>query len=120
MKIFLDENFPLQLFEELNEAGYECEHVISKSMRGTTDDRIARYLASDEYIFFTNDKDFLGLLDETQTVLFLSKLPQDRPIEERVEHWKQAVEEYHNSYAAGPIKSFEITSKGFLEPLEDD
>ncbi|MEJ7765185.1 MAG: DUF5615 family PIN-like protein [Acidimicrobiales bacterium] len=44
MKILLDENFPLQLYRRLKEAGYDVEHIIALGPRGLPDE--ARSAAS--------------------------------------------------------------------------
>ncbi len=47
MKILLDENFPIQLYRRLNEAGHDAEHIITLGLRGVSDDEIRRRLATE-------------------------------------------------------------------------
>lgn len=118
MKVFLDENFPLTFLEHLRKSGYEADHVITKSMRGVSDLEIASYLTSDQYVFFTKDADFLDLLDESETILFVSRIPQTNPLEDRIEYWLEALDQYSSEYKGKGHSFFEITTSGLLEPLE--
>jgi len=116
MNFFLDENFPLQLQEDLQELGYNCEHVISEGKRGITDLKIVEYISNNNYIFFTNDDDFCNLISDTYIVLFLSRVPQELLIEERVRRWLNAVDDYFDNYSDDDYQIFVISSEGKLIP----
>jgi predicted nuclease of predicted toxin-antitoxin system len=118
MRIFFDENFPLQLQENLKRCGYHCEHVITENLRGISDTEIIDHLQRKNYIFFTQDDDFVSLIAGTAIILFLSRIPQNIPIRERVYGWQKALEEYIDVYQNTDHQVFVISETGKLVPCK--
>ncbi len=116
MQFFLDENFPLQLHYSLEESGYESEHVITERMRGIEDSKLAEYLAHEQYIFLTNDDDFLDLLSGKEVVLFISRVPQQLKIDTRIQLWLNATKEYLKKYKDSEYWFFVIYPEGTIKP----
>jgi predicted nuclease of predicted toxin-antitoxin system len=120
LKFFLDENFPLKFHKELTNRGYESRHVITDDLRGISNGELTELLTSDEYVFITHDDDFEQHLVDENVTMFLSRVPQELPIEERVTRWLRAVETYVDSYADGQYSFFEIEPDGSLVPWEQE
>ncbi|MGH2749503.1 MAG: DUF5615 family PIN-like protein [Actinomycetota bacterium] len=92
MKVLLDENFPLQLFRVLREAGFQVEHIIMNGRRGMSDAEIIERLASDEdLVFVTQDLEFENLRITRGGKVIVSRVRQQLPIERRVQIWLEAV-----------------------------
>lgn len=93
MRILLDENFPLQLYRRLKEAGYDVEHIIALELRGLPDDAIRRRLAVEaDLLFLTHDTEFAELPADTAAIVLISQVPQALPIARRVELWEAALD----------------------------
>jgi len=116
MQFFLDENFPLQLHYSLEESGYKSEHVITEKLRGIEDSELAEYLAHDQYIFLTNDNDFLDLLSNKEVILFISHVPQQLKIETRIQRWLNAIRDYFQKYKDSKYWFFVISPSGTIKP----
>lgn len=48
MRLLLDENFPLALYDRLRSRGIECDHIIASGQRGMPDSQIRERLAAGE------------------------------------------------------------------------
>lgn len=91
MKVLLDENFPLQLYRALKEAGFQAEHIITSGRRGMSDAEIIERLASNEdLLFLTQDLEFESLRMFRGGKVIVSRVRQQLPIARRVEIWSQA------------------------------
>ncbi len=76
MRILLDENFPLQLYRRLKEAGYDVEHIIALGLRGLPDEAIRLRLAVEaDLIFLTHDTEFAELPADTAGTVVISRVP---------------------------------------------
>lgn len=118
MKIFLDENFPLTLQTELADLEYNVLHVISENLRGITDQDIVKKLQEEELLFFTKDDDFLDFDIGDHSVIVLSRIPQSKPIEQRISIWKNAVVTFYNQYRPSDDQYFEVKADGTFSPLD--
>ena len=108
MRILLDENFPLQLYRRLNEAGYDVEHIIALGLRGLPDEAIRLRLAVEaNLLFLTQDTEFAEL--PAATVL-ISRVPQAFPIARRVELWEAALDGFLQHRPSGWL--FEVLADG--------
>jgi len=58
MKIKLDENMPIAMFELLQSAGYDVAMVIGENLSGASDDRVLRKAAEENRLLITFDVDF--------------------------------------------------------------
>lgn len=94
MKFLLDENFPLQLYRHLLEAGHEAEHIIALGQRGAPDSALRERLAVEDLVFLTHDTEFEDQPPRFQSRIIISELPQRLPIAERVEIWSRALERF--------------------------
>ena len=94
MKFLLDENFPLQLYRYLLDAGHEAEHIIALGQRGAADLALRERLAVEELVFLTHDTEFEDLPLRFRSRVIVSQLPQRLPIAERVEIWSRALERF--------------------------
>lgn len=119
MKFFLDENIPLALQTKLRNQGYECEHVITSDLRGCSDQRITEFLTKRGWTFITQDDDFFDLLVGEDVTVFLSRIPQELLIEERVARWTKAVAAYVENFSEADEDFYEITPEGDLIPIEE-
>ena len=57
LRLFLDENIGLKVYEELEKRGYEVQSVIVEK-RGATDEEVVRKALERDKIIVTMDKDF--------------------------------------------------------------
>jgi len=57
LKLLLDENIGLRVYEELKRRGYEVQTVIEK-LRGASDEEVLRVALNEDKIVVTMDKDF--------------------------------------------------------------
>ena len=117
MRILLDENFPLALHRALREAGHVSEHLIELGLRGTTDAQILERLSVEEWLFLTQDSDFLGLPPGLKSIVLVSRVPQDLPTRARVAIWIRAVDSYLRDRPAGRL--FELDAQGRLHPWRE-
>jgi predicted nuclease of predicted toxin-antitoxin system len=77
LKILLDENFPLQLYRRLIDAGHDAEHIIALGQRGLPDAAIRSRLAAEEHlVFLTQDSEFEQLASGTIATVIISRIPQ--------------------------------------------
>lgn len=113
MRILLDENFPLQLYRGLREAGYE--HMIALGQRGVPDAEIRRRLAEEEdLVFLTQDTEFEELAADVRAAVIISRIPQAWPIAERFELWLGAIHTFLGSRPPGRV--FDLLETGELAP----
>ena len=111
MRILLDENFPLQLYRRLIEAGIEAEHIIVSGQRGIADEEIRiRVRREPDLVLMTNDTEFGEPDPELQGLVIISRVPQALPIERRVNIWVQALIPFLAQSSAGHV--FEILASG--------
>lgn len=104
MRVLLDENFPLQLYRRLVEAGYEVEHVIVLGRRGLPDREIkARLVSEADLVFLTHDTEFEDLPPGTKGKTIISRVPQHLPIQQRVDIWFQALETFLAKTPSGDL-----------------
>src|SRR5262249_20314485 len=96
VRIFLDENFPLGLERRLKTDGYEAEHVITVGWRGASDARIRERLVDADLLFLTQDEDFL-FSKEPRAIIVVSRVKQVRPLTERIDIWRSAVEDLEST-----------------------
>lgn len=114
MRILLDENFPIQLYRRLQEAGHAAEHIIALGLRGMPDADIRRRLAVEaDLVFLTQDTEFADLPPATAATVMISRVPQAMPIARRVELWLGAIDEVIRR--PGPEKLFEVLPDGRVE-----
>ena len=116
MRIFLDENFPLDLERRLKSDGHDAEHVITIGWRGVSDDRIRDRLVDADLLFLTQDEDFL-FSKGPAAIIVLSRVRQARPLGERIEIWRSAVEDLVANPPAE--RRFELMDDGGLVPWEE-
>lgn len=112
MKIVLDENFPLGLERQLKTDGYDAEHIITIGWRGASDARIRERLV-DADVFLTHDEDFL-FSKGPAAIIVVSRVRQTRPLRERIEIWRSAVEDLIADPPAE--RRFELADDGSLIP----
>ncbi len=111
MRILLDENFPIQLYRRLREAGYEAEHIIALGLRGLSDDAIRQRLATEsDLLFLTQDTEFAELTSNTVATVMISRVPQAIPIARRVALWEQAIADFLQHPVPGRL--FEVLGDG--------
>ena len=111
MRILLDENFPLQLYRRLNEAGYDVEHIIALGLRGLPDEAIRQRLAVEpDLLFLTQDTEFAELPADTAATVLISRVPQAFPIVGQVELWEAALEGFLQHRPPGRL--FDILADG--------
>ena len=106
MKVLLDENFPLQLYRGLLQAGRAAEHLIALGRRGIADAEIRARLAAEELVFLTHDTEFEDVPADLRSQVIISRVPQRLPIRERVEIWLAALERFFDRRPAERL--FEI------------
>lgn len=111
MRILLDENFPLQLYRRLKEAGYDVEHIIALELRGLADEAIRLRLAVEaDLLFLTQDTEFAELPADTAATVLISRVPQAFPIARRVELWEASLDGFLRHRPAGRL--FEVLADG--------
>ncbi|MGI8810142.1 MAG: DUF5615 family PIN-like protein [Acidimicrobiales bacterium] len=111
MRILLDENFPLQLYRRLGEAGYQAEHIIALGLRGLSDDAIRQRLAAEaDLLFLTQDTEFADLAPDIVATVMISRVPQAIPITRRVELWEHAIDDFLQHPIPGRL--FEVLGDG--------
>jgi len=91
VRVFLDENFPLGLERQLQNSGFQADHVITMGWRGASDARIRSRLVEADLLFLTQDDDFL-FSKGPRAIIVVSRVRQSRPLGERIAIWKSAVE----------------------------
>ena len=116
VRIFLDENFPLGLERRLKNDGNEVDHVITIGWRGASDARIAERLVDADLLFLTQNEDFL-FSKGPAAIIVLSRARQARPIRERIEIWRSAVEDLVNDPPAE--RRFERMDDGAFVACEE-
>jgi hypothetical protein len=114
VKILLDENFPLPLFQRLQSAGRDVEHIIVLGQRGIPDSEIRRRHVSEELAFFTQDSEFEDVPKGCRAAIIISRVRQSLPIHERVEIWFRAIEGFLAARPAGTL--FDLLETGELVP----
>ena len=116
MRILLDENFPLQLFDRLRKEGARVEHVLLFG-RGMPDAAIrARLAAEEDLLLVTQDSEFLDFGREYKGAVLVSLVPQRLPIAQRVEIWWPALAAFLDGRPAGHL--FELLESGEVVPWE--
>jgi predicted nuclease of predicted toxin-antitoxin system len=110
LKILLDENFPLQLYRRLRAAGHDAEHIIVLELRGTPDTVIQERLVREPILFVTSDTEFSDAVIHAGGLTAISRVPQSRPISERVDLWSRAIEALLRQHVRGRV--FEILETG--------
>ena len=74
MRFLLDENFPIQLYRRLQEAGHEADHIIALGLRGLPDDDIRLRLSTEaDLVFLTQDTEFADLPADTAATVIIKK-----------------------------------------------
>jgi predicted nuclease of predicted toxin-antitoxin system len=116
VKLLLDENFPLPLYHELRAAGYEVEHIIVLGQRGLSDAVIWQRLASEELVFLTQDTEFGDLPADYPATVIISRVPQNLPIQQRVDIWAKAIQDFLGRKPSG--KLFELLETGEIVSWE--
>lgn len=116
MTILLDENFPLGLLRRIQNDGFICEHIITLGWRGASDSKIRERLQDDQLLFLTQDADFL-FGSSVPAIVVVSRVRQARPLAERIEVWRTAVQELLST--ARTERLFELTDDGLLVPWQD-
>ena len=77
MRVLLDENFPIQLYRRLQQAGYEAEHIMTLGLRGQSDDEIRLRLANEpDLVFLTQDTEFAERPADTVATVMISRVPR--------------------------------------------
>jgi hypothetical protein len=115
VRFLLDENFPLQLHRRLVEAGHHSEHIIALGQRGVSDAEIRRRLAGEEdLVFLTQDTEFEELSGILRGTVIISRIPQSRPIADRVGVWFAALETFVRDRPDGRL--FDLLETGVVEP----
>jgi hypothetical protein len=114
VRILLDENFPLALYRRLRALGEDAEHVIESGPRGIADSVIRGRLEREEVLFLTQDDEFMSLPPRCRATIFVSRVSQSRPIQERVELWLAAIRRYLKERP--DEKLFEVLDSGELVP----
>jgi predicted nuclease of predicted toxin-antitoxin system len=115
MIILLDENFPLALYTRLRKEGLQAEHILL-SQRGIQDRRIMARLKKEELLFLTQDEDFIEATPDCKASIIWSQVTQSIPIENRVEIWMRAINEFFSK--KWKEKFFELYDDGKLHPFE--
>jgi hypothetical protein len=116
VSILLDENFPLQLYTRLRQAGAQVEHIVLQE-RGIPDSTIRKRLAVDaQLVFLTNDTEFLDLDFECHGAVVVSRVRQGLPIRERIEIWLRGLEPFLAERPPGSL--FELIEPGHIVPWE--
>jgi predicted nuclease of predicted toxin-antitoxin system len=115
MKILLDENFPLRLYQRLIEQGREAEHILL-GRRGMRDQEILRRLQNEAVLFLTQDQAFAGLPPNYMASIIVSHVRQTLPIEQRVGLWLKALQQF--LARKWPTKLFEVYDDGELLPID--
>ena len=111
MRILLDENFPIQLYRRLQQAGYDAEHIIALGLRGLPDADIRLRLAVEaDLLFLTQDTEFADLSSATVATVMISRVPQAIPIAQRVDLWLHAIDDFARHLPPGRL--FEILPDG--------
>jgi len=110
VKLLLDENFPLPLYHNLRAAGLDVEHIIVLGQRGLPDAIIRQRLASERLLFLTQDTEFADMPEEFLATVIISRVPQNLPIQRRVEIWAKAIEDFLTRKPTG--KLFELLDSG--------
>jgi len=116
VKILLDENFPLALARTLRAKGKEVEHV-GEINRGCSDQIIIHRLRRESILFLTQNGDFAEVRDAGQSFIIWSRISQSRPLQERVEMWSQAIDEFFMSHPSEHW--FELLDDGRLLPYSE-
>ena len=110
MKVLLDENFPLPLYHRLRAAGHDVEHIIALGQRGLPDAAIRQRLTVEDLVFLTQDTEFEDLPVDCRAVVIISRVPQNLPIQRRVDIWFGALERLLAQPPAG--KLFDLLENG--------
>jgi predicted nuclease of predicted toxin-antitoxin system len=112
VRILLDENFPLALHRALAEQGREVDHVILLGLRGCPDAALLGRLENEDILFLTQDRDFLSTPARLRGVVIVSRVRQERKIQDRVRIWVEALDRYFEARPLGRL--FEIDDSGSL------
>jgi hypothetical protein len=117
LRVLLDENFPLQLYQHLLARGHEVEHIIVLGQRGVADSEIvARLAAEAELVFVTQDDDFTDVVPKDGGAVIISRVPQSLPIRSRVDLWSRALEGFLAEPPSGRL--FELLATGEIVAWE--
>ncbi|MGH2748326.1 MAG: DUF5615 family PIN-like protein [Actinomycetota bacterium] len=117
MRFLLDENFPLQLYRQLEARGIDCEHIVVLGQRGISDSQILKRVNSEEdLVLLTQDREFQAMPISLGKVI-ISRLPQSLSTQRRVAVWLQAVEEFVRSAPEGTM--FELGRDGEVSRLPE-
>jgi hypothetical protein len=117
VRILLDENFPLQLYRRLKEAGHDVEHILAIGQRGAPDSYIRERLKREANLVFpTQDTEFEQLSLATCGTVIISRLPQSLPIGHRVAVWQRAVQMHVAMQPDGRL--FQLLESGEIRPCE--
>jgi hypothetical protein len=114
--VLLDENFPLGLLRSLQSDGLSTEHIITLGWRGATDARIRERLQDDQLLFLTQDEDFLSG-ETVRAIVVVSRVKQSRPLKDRVEVWRNGVQELIGATRTERI--FQLMDNGTLLPWRE-
>lgn len=110
MKILLDENFPLALYDRLRAAGHDVEHIIALGQRGLPDAVIRQRLVAEELVFLTQDTEFADLPANCRAIVIISRVSQSLPIRRRVDIWLGALDDFLQRPRAGEL--FDLLENG--------
>jgi len=114
MIILLDENFPLRLYTQLQQEGYQAEHILL-THRGILDREIFARLRREEILFLTHDEDFVTAAPDCKASIIWSRVSQSMAIDRRVEIWLNAVTQFFAKQWSE--RFFELYDDGQLHPI---
>jgi predicted nuclease of predicted toxin-antitoxin system len=116
VNILLDENFPLQLYDQLRKRDVRVEHILLQE-RGIPDSAIRERLTADsQLLLLTQDTEFLDLDFECRGQVIVSRVRQGLPIRVRVEMWLRGLEAFVAERPPGTL--FELIEPGRIVPWE--
>ncbi len=115
-KILLDENFPLDLHQQLKSLGHDVDHIIPLRIRGIPDQEIVRRMRESPCIFLTQDDDFFDQPKMGDSVVLLSRVPQRLPISERTRIWVKAIQTFFENFKDSKPRLYEIGPTGEIIP----
>ncbi|MBI4467880.1 MAG: DUF5615 family PIN-like protein [Acidobacteria bacterium] len=116
MKILLDENFPLPLYHRPRADGYDVEHIIELDQRGVPDFQIRQRLTREELLFLTQDTEFEDVTADCRSIVIISRVPQNLPIQQRVDIWFRALQAFLVHPSPGVV--FDLTDAGKVVAYE--
>ena len=116
MKILLDENFPLQLYERLRAPGYDAEQIICLGQRGLPDSEIRSRIATEEILLLTQDAEFEDIPGNYRGTVIISRVRQSLPIEKRTHIWLGAIKKFISQKPIGRL--FDLLETGEIVAWE--